>query len=409
MIAQKNVTTMLVGKDLDLLANTSKRDDLATGQLGVFLAGSQTALGTGGTDLAAGDRFTIATKNSKDVIVETPLIEYSNIIKKSAVDTASATQRKRAVGFNGTAGELAVNDSTDYVLHTSWYDNSKTWGRGESVKFAAYKSSASATQAEIASGVAENFNKNFSRENPKLIKAEVLINSAGTAVPTGVDTITLKNGSKYFSATDIDDDTGTSAIAVGDYLRVGTALTDPCYKVVAIDTSNDIGTLEMPYQGDDYSAVDTNFELVVKATAATSDAGVLLSGLSFTSTFDPGVIGYDYVEFDIDLGDGFGASDTSSVATPSKGAGTYYEVAENEWFLKGNKGEPWRVGSYPKNIDLEATSGKTYDQISFSYSTGNNVTTLDRTVESFGTVLVATEDADSGSVYAQLKDVLNIS
>ena len=135
----------------------------------------------------------------------------------------------------------------------------------------------------------------------------------------------------------------------------------------------------------------------------------MLSGLSFTSTFDPGVIGYDYVEFDIDLGDGFGASDTSSIATPSKGAGTYYEVAENEWFLKGNKGEPWRVGSYPKNIDLEATSGKTYDQISFSYSTGNNVTTLDRTVESFGTVLVATEDADSGSVYTQLKDVLNIS
>ena len=87
MIAQGNVTHMLVGKDLDMLANTGTRDSLATGQIGVFKVGSKTA--TGANALSAGDRVTIVTKNSAGVLVETPVIEY-NIKSKSAVDYAAA-------------------------------------------------------------------------------------------------------------------------------------------------------------------------------------------------------------------------------------------------------------------------------------------------------------------------------
>ena len=131
MIGQSNVTHMLVGKDLNLLAATGKRADLATGQLGVFLVGSQTALGTGATDLAAGDRFTIATKNSLGVIVETPVIEYDGITSKVAVDyVAPPTQRVRAIGYNGTSGSIDVIDSANYVAHIFWKDNSATFANG---------------------------------------------------------------------------------------------------------------------------------------------------------------------------------------------------------------------------------------------------------------------------------------
>ena len=113
MIAQSNVTHMLVGKDLNMPANTVKREGLATGQIGVFKVGSQTA--TGVNALSAGDRFTIATKNSKGVIVETPVIEYNNIKTKKAVDYAAATQASVAIGFNGTAGSIDDQNSTTYV------------------------------------------------------------------------------------------------------------------------------------------------------------------------------------------------------------------------------------------------------------------------------------------------------
>lgn len=404
MIAQNNVTHLLVGKDLNILANTSTRADLAIGQIGVFLVGSKVAKTTA---LSAGDRFTVVTKNSKGVLVESPVIEYSNIAKKSYVDYAAATQRSRAIGFNGTSGSIDEQNNAQYVAHIFWYDNSKTFGYGKPVKFAAYLSSSAATQVEIAAGLVQNFNKNFSRENPKILKAEVLINSAGTAVATGVDTIVFKNGSKYFTATNIDDATGTAAMVVGDYIRIGTAVTDPCYKIVAIDAVNNIGTIDTPFQGADISGLDTTYELVVAATAATSDAGVKLTALPTTGSFVPGVIKYDITEFEVELKQDFGATTTSSITTPSSGSGTYWEVAENEWFLKGNRGEAWRVGNYPKDLTLEAVSGDTYNQITLNYAT-NGAKTIDRTVQSFGSLMIATKVPGTGGIYASLKTVFGL-
>ena len=407
MIAQSNVTTMLVGKDLNILANTGTRSDLATGQIGVFLVGKKTANGAG--VLATGSRFTIATKNTKGVIVETPDIVYRNITSKNAVDYADSTQRTSTIGFNGTSGSIDAANSTDYVSHVFWYDNSKTFGYGKPVKFAAYRSSTSATVAEIAAGLTQNFNKNFARENPKLIKAEVLINSAGTIVPTGAGTIDFTNGSKYVKFnTDITNATGAAALKIGDYLKVATGTTVPAYKVVAIDTVGNIATLDTPYQGvTSLATVNATAKIVLAATAATAASGVKLTALPTTDDFQAGVIRYDITEFDLELQAGFGATDQSVLTTPSLGSGTYWEVAENEWFLKGNRGEAWRVGAYPKENILEATSGKTYDQISLSYATYGS-RTLDRNTGSFGSVMIATEDANSGSVYASLKTALGI-
>jgi hypothetical protein len=415
MIAQSNVTHMIVGKDLNMPANTVKRADLATGQIGVFKVGSQTA--TGVNALSAGDRFTIATKNSLGVIVETPVIEYSNIKNKSAVDYAAATQRTRVIGYNGTSGTLTVKNSANYVMHVFYKDNSKTFGYGTPVKFSAYASSAAATQAEIAAGLVNNFNKNAQRETPKLMSAEVLLSDAGVATSAGVLSVT--NGSKYVkiveSASAEADagkyDTDGSTIAVGDFLRIGTAVTSPCYKVVAVGgtTAAALITLDTPYQGTTNASVAANAaEVIAAASAATANAGVKLTALPLTADFQPGVIRYDVLDFEVELSDEFAGTPQSSATAPFVGSGTYWEVAQNEWFLKGNRGEAWRVGNYPKNIVLEATSGKTYDQISFSYKT-TNATTIDREVASFGTILIATEDASAGNIYASLKTVLGIS
>ena len=405
MIGQSNVTHMLVGKDLDIAANTVTRSALSVGQIGTFLVGSQTA--TGASALSAGSRFTIATKNIKGVIVETPVIEYDNISSKDAVDYAAASQESKAIGFNGVSGSIDETNNANYVAQIFWQDTSKTFGYGVPVKFASYYSSASATQVEVAAGLVQNFNKNFKRENPTIIKAEVLVNSAGTAVPTVVGTIAFTNGSKYFTATDIDDATITAAMAIGDYIRIGLAVTDPCYKIVAIDATNNVGTLDTPFQGASISGLDTTYELVVAATAATADAGVLLTALPLTADFEPGIIRYDITHFTLQLNEEFGATDSSVLTGGSKGSGTYWEVAENEWFLKGNRGEAWRVGNYPKTVTLEATDGKTYDQISLNYAT-YGATTIDRKVGSFGSVMIATEDASTGAVYANLKTVLGI-
>jgi len=407
MIAQSNVTTMLVGKDLDLQPAGGTKDSLAVGQIGVYKVGASTCVDES-SPLADGDRFQIVAKKADGILVYTPVIEYSRISAKSAVEYAAPTYASSAIGFNGTSGSIDDQNYTNYTAHVIWYDNSKTMGYGKPVKFGTYYSSGSATQAEIAAGFVQNLNKNAKRENPQIIKAEVLINDAGTALGTAVDTITLKNGSVYFTADDIDDATTNAALAVGDFLRIGTGLTDSCYKIVAIDAVNNIGTLDTAYQGADYSAEDVAFERIPAATAATSDAGIKLTALPTTAGWQVGVSRYDVTNFDVSLGYDFGVTTLTELSKSSVGSGTYYEVAYNEWFLKGNTTETWRVGNYPKQVNLEATLGKTYDQVSLNYVDAN-ARTIDRSVESFGSVLIATEDASSGAVHANLKTILGIS
>jgi len=404
MIAQANVTNIVIGKDDDLATSSETRNDLIAGQIGVFLVGSLTAKTTA---LTAGQRFQIVYKRVDGALIESPVIDYSNIIDKQDVGTPVAeAQGIKALGFNGTSGSIDVANGEDYVVHYNWNDNTKTFGRGLPTKFLAYRSSSSATQVEIAAGLVENAVANNSREKVPVVVADLLVNSAGLALGTGVDTITLLKGSKLFTATDIDDATGNAALAVGDYLRVGTAITAVCYEITAIDIATNTGTLAYAYQGDDYSAVDTSFERIAAATAATSDAGVILTGQIMP--FKAGKLKYSPVFFNFwKVGEGFGATTVSEVTKPSKGIGTYKEIAEIEWFLRGNRGESYRVADYPVDYTADAVSGKTYQQITVSYKDLNAVT-LDREVASFGALMIATEDESASTVHTDLKTVLGL-
>jgi hypothetical protein len=403
MIAQKHITHLTIGKDLNILANTATRESLATGQIGIFLAGATTAYTSA---LVAGDRFQIVYKKVDGQLMESPVIDFTYVKNKAYVNTAAATEQVSYIGYNGTTGSIALSNNSNYRVSIVLSDDTKMQGYGKNIKMADYTSDASATQLEVADGITAGLLANLSQDNPKMIKAERVINSAGLALGTGVDTITLKNGSKYFSATDIDNATDNAALAVGDYLRVGTGVTDPVYKIVAINTTTNIGTLDVPYQGADYAALDPNFEKIAAATAATADFGIKLTGLP--GTFEVGLYEYRKISFTVLLNDTFSGTLNTIATAATSGKGVYEEVAELEWFLKGNRGEAWRVGEYPKTYVADAISGKTYDMLTFDWYDVNS-TSIDGLVYSFGSQIIALEDQSSGTIHAGLKTVFGIS
>lgn len=406
MIAQANITSIVIGKDDDLALITETRDDLIAGMIGVFKVGSATA--TGVNALAAGERFQIVYKRTDGAIIESPVINYSNIDSKSAEGTpAVAVQNVLALGFNGTTGSIDVANSEDYVVHYVWDDGTKTFGRGKPTKFTAYKSSSSATQVEIADGLAANLNTNSQREKIPVIVGDAIINNAG-AVITGTGDVTAVNGSKFMTAaTD-----GDAVIVAGDYLRLGTAagavVTDPVYKVVsAASGAGGVIEVDRKFTGASATYTEANCDYVAAATAATADAGVLITAQA--QAFDPGIRKYAQTRVEFwKVGEGFGATTVTEVTVPSKGIGTYEEVAEIEWFLRGNRGETWRVGNYPKNVTLDATSGKTYQEIVVSYK-DLNARTIDREVASYGSIFIATENESASTIHTDLKTVLGIS
>ena len=143
--------------------------------------------------------------------------------------------------------------------------------------------------------------------------------------------------------------------------------------------------------------------LTATVVGTAADAYLQLEAKASTG-FKPGVIRFDVPHFDVQLASGFGATPVETTATSSKGAGTYESVAYNEWFLAGNSGEPWRVGNYPKNKSLLATKGNQYITLSIDY-VDSNAKTLDRDVDSFGTLMFASSEA---AVNTALKTLFSI-
>lgn len=392
MIAQSNVTHMLVGTDQAILGAGSKKEDLAVGQVGVFVNGSNSATETA---LAAGDKFQVVSRNADGVLNDTPIIDFDKVSKKGEQLTSPTVRQVTAVGYNGTSGSIDAQDNTNYVMHIFWQDGTKATGLTNPVKFGAYYSSSNATQLEIAAGLQANLNKNALRESKPLFKAGILTDGASVDA-TGVGTLSFVNKSKFVAASGI-----MAVYTVGGLVRIGTDTTSQAYLIAGIN--GNVLELAAPYIGASQDVAEANHKYVDAATAV--NVGLEITALGTNDDFEPGIRQFTVTTFDVELQDGFGATPITKLVAAEKGVGIYGTVAYNEWFLKGNRGESWRLGNYPKQVNLIASPGLTYSQLTFKY-VDDNAQTLDRNVSSFGNVLIATETG--AAVHASLKTVLGI-
>ena len=186
--------------------------------------------------------------------------------------------------------------------------------------------------------------------------------------------------------------TNTDAV-VGDYLRLGATSTTACaltsniYKITAI--SGNTMTLDIPVvEATATIAAGSAYNEVVPSATAIAAAW----GLGFTAkalAFEVGMKKYAKLNFQVQLGEGFASTLLTTNTTATKGEGTYEQVAENEWFLKGNRGANYRVADWPVSNTLNATSGTTYDCINVDF-TNDNATDISSKVLSFGSLLIYT-------------------
>lgn len=426
MLGQKNITHVVVGKDVNLVNETSTRASMTVGQIGIFKAGSATAI-NGTTDLVAGDRFKIVFKDVDGYLVESPLINYDNIVSKSAVAYSADTEQKSYIGYNGSSGAIAVNNSADYYIHLDRRDGTKTWGEYNLYKMlAAYRSDATATQTEIVDALIKNATKNLLVEkirSGRVVTQVGRINSATVTAAnafTGNTTVVKGSNTIVVAESVTTNDAGiyntNKTIAVGDYIRiggvgVGTTLKSNVYKVVSVSgTATAAATivLDIPVleASGTYAAATVDVEVIPSATAIAANWGIMVESLPVK--FVPGLFKNAQVSFVVALSEAFSGTPVTLNTPVFKGSGTYEEVAENEWLLKGNRGEPYRVASYPVHKNLNAVPGKEYDTINLVF-TNDNSTDLNNVVKSWIGLVIYTENESVSTVHTDLKDVLNIA
>lgn len=373
MRIQRNIEDVFVVKATDETAGreTNTYDFLATSECAIFNEGGIIATAaTAATDVTAGrTKFTIGYKETGGEFIQSDVIDATTVKNYKGKKSVAIAEQLTYIGSNGTTGAITATSLNRYTI-SLWFKNDTVNGfMDQLIKYGTYTSDSSAIQKEIAAGLALNLYNNLKNELEYRVKVERVSNGAQTAVPTSADNFTFTKGSKYFTATDIDDATGTAALAVGDALVIGTASTSPQYLITAIDTATNIGTFDVPFAGTTATIADTGLKVVVATLATAASWGLKLTGVA--KTWKLGSLPFGKVKFEVEL-DGFGTLEPTYTTAASVGVGAYETVAEAEWFAQGNEGgdSRYRVrGDAPAyTARKEAESGLYYSTLSFTHA-----------------------------------------
>lgn len=397
MIAQNNVTHMYVGADAALATTAAPTTARYLGKKEI----GETLCEAGAC--AAGDRFQLLYLDKNSKLQISPMLTWSNLLYKNKVSAAAATSQSVVVGFNGTTGSIEVNNLENYLITLGYMDSLKQFGNKSLYKYSDYTSGASATQYAIANGLHSGIIANMVKDPYIPFIVEKL--NSGTSVATSGGAFTVVNGSKTVTTVESAGgaadaakyDTDGADIAVGDLIRFGHATTKTfvVYKVAAITipvgAATATITLDQPYSGAS-GTVAANATGVI-AAASEGDYGIRIKGNDSAKPWELGKWAYDPIRFDVGLSEGFGDTITTVEAVASKGHGTYYEVAQMEYELIGNRMEPYKIAEYPISFPgLGATAGETYTLYTLQFK-DDTTQTFFGTADSYITIVVASAGA----------------
>lgn len=362
---QHNIERMLIAKDVARTSSVTI-DTLANGEVAVF--------DTNGTLITESNHAPDKTyllaqgrgSGNAPLIVE---IKSDDIVGYRGVSAAANVEQVDYIGYNAVTGSGDIEEVDSNVYQISVVlDEADTFGFSQMKhKFAVYKSASTAQKSVVAWGLVKNFNKNFSREPERDIIAELISSDLGDVVGTSVDNLTFTHGSAVVtSSNDIDNATGAGAngaLTAGNFLRLGTAVTDPVYKIASIDTTNNTLTLDAPYVGATQTIADTGVLQISAAEVEAGSVGVRLSGQAraWDTNRTPSV-----VRFTTTIRDMGSTTEISKQVKASEGTGTYAQVATMEKFVQGNEGPIYPSnpnGPLPRTYRTDAVSGTNYDLV----------------------------------------------
>jgi len=344
----RNVDNIIIGVDADLSA-LGTIASLNTGEVGAFSPDGRRVVQAGAV---AGLEINTADVTEYFLVKggTTPL-QISDVIKVSDTKeisvglAAAATEQHDTIGYDGTSGSLEALNNNLYLVRMYIQELLTSSTDGRTIKHFQYKSDASATQAEIAIGLAGSAIRNFSKEATQYVAFKALVSSAVVVGNDFNNALSWAKGSKTFQCATAVYGGGTAV--VGDYIRLAASdatvvLTDDTYKITAI--SGTTITVDRPIQVAAYTDTGNNNagnEVIPAATGNAANWGIDMLGLPLS--FSVGKFFYKKARWVVGL-ENFGTSSSANVAKATKGSGTYEEIAETEWFLAGFEGETYRMG-----------------------------------------------------------------
>jgi len=326
-------------------------------------------------------------------LVRTDMIRLDDIINIRARDYLAATQQVSHVGYTGTGGAIQVLNNNVYKIKIDFYESGRTGQGLRDFVSAFYESDATATGTEIAFGIEELLRKSFDRQAERPVQIDVL-NSAAVVAGNELDeNITVVQGSKFITSA-VDYDYGGVDLAVGDLLRiggvgVGTALTDPVYRVVAL-TSVTVTELDRPVTNASglYATASDDIEVIPAASIA--NYGLEFNGL--TRSYNPKTRPHSQVNFTIGIED-FGTTAVTYTTAPVYGYGLCEQIKDLEWFTHGQEGDRYRGDYMHLGYTSNVVTNHQYVQLAISWAPGSRVESIGGPGHNPKQLIIAVDDA----------------
>jgi hypothetical protein len=299
------------------------------------------------TALANGDQFLVVQgKGVGQPLMKSPVLTKGKI-KLTAARFKAAVQQVTTIGYNGTTGALPVANSTDFWIKIRKRDNDAA-NRSQPMSLFAgpVRTDLTGTQAELATLLVTSGARNFKDEPANgYLKFEMICDNAGAASTAASGTITFTNGSRVITTSGV---TPATDYPIGSFIRIGTTVTSPVYKVAAVSNALQTITLTSAYTGTTGTLTVTNHQFITAVLAAAANFGITITGKAapfnvntfrdyyanrFTATF----------------------SDSSTLNTPTMGArngnGVWQQVAMDEYMNYGFEGQNNQLATPALNRD----------------------------------------------------------
>jgi hypothetical protein len=170
------------------------------------------------------------------------------------------------------------------------------------------------------------------------MKFEAVCDAAGSALGAAPDTVIGTAGTKTLTLTDTGANNSMFAVAVGDFVRIGTATSAEVYRVTATTATSTAGgvlTLDRPLKAD-VSLLGTTAYFITAAAAASANFGVRLTGKE--NRFDVTKWrNYYSNRFTVFFSDS--STKIHSVQGAFDGVGVWQKVAMDEYMTYGFEGQ----------------------------------------------------------------------
>ena len=407
-MTQNDVMQLLIGKDLGAVSPSKDKDtyiaaytDISDGEIAVVNSQNMVLSATSVlTDDLVKQYGIKLIQRSGTELINTDLIKQDNILTYKGKTDAAGAEQITYIGYNGTSGSIEAANSKLYVVRLSLEEQDVT-GFGQTMIInSPYHSDADATQVEVANGVALALQRSLVRQSVRPIKPELLSSAAWYATAGFRYAAVTIAGQPYVTCgTDTTYNTGTNtAVAVGDFIRLAAtgatataAVTDGIYKITEL-TSSTVLKVDRPIEiGATYNAYIGGACVLSAAKVAAANLGIKLTGIARTMSL--GKYRYSKVSFKVglDSSTSFGDTTVTYDTAMSLGSGTYNQIAELEWDLLGNQGDPNRADFLWSAHKADATVGKTYDTLALAYYGDHSTSGIGGTPRRMKQLLVAFE------------------